>query len=192
MAAEYGDQPRPLSEIIGATTLALLRAEADAGRATLDFIEQFGFEADPEREGLGRLRMVEFTRERVDPSGVPEVVRTSVPLLSLLPIPSSSIKRATIHYSVRVTGVQPVRQETSEEKERPRRGAMARPPSVEMYGSILPGDPNDAGFVKIEIEAGPADVSSGLTRLMQAMDSSIHDRQAEPEGKRYYRKVRRE
>ncbi|MFT3776130.1 MAG: DUF2589 domain-containing protein [Minicystis sp.] len=101
----------PLSDIIGAPVGAIVQAEAQAARTTLDYIEQVGFEKDPNAPAgtsafdMGRLRMVEFSYQKPDASGQPADFLVRVPLLALLPIPGVRVKSANIAFTAKITDV---------------------------------------------------------------------------------------
>lgn len=105
----------PLSDIIGAPVSAIVQAEAQAARTTLDFIEQVGFVKDPSAPAgtLGALRMVEFSYDKPDVNGQPAHFVTRVPLLALLPVPGVRIKTARVSFSAKITDVVSETTETS-------------------------------------------------------------------------------
>lgn len=99
----------PLYQLIGAPLLALIQAETQAARATADFIENIGFEPDPEQKAdeiedgaLGSMRMAKFSNKMQGADGKVRAMDVSVPLLSLVPVPALQIKDAELEFYVKI------------------------------------------------------------------------------------------
>jgi hypothetical protein len=115
----------PLGMLIGAPLTAAVNAQAQAAKATLDFIMDVGFvPPDPNKDAIfpdtpqapdsqgnvsplaiGPVRTVTFTYERTDtdPSGNPIKAALTVPLLTVVPIPYLNIDEVTIDFVAKIS-----------------------------------------------------------------------------------------
>lgn len=98
-----------LYQLLGAPLYALIQAETFAANATVEFIENVGFEApqaDADKkeatDDLGKLRTLTFRQERRDASGQAASYKVEVPLLSMLPIPALQIREADLEFFVKI------------------------------------------------------------------------------------------
>src|SRR5262249_42870009 len=99
-----------LFEILGAPLIALVQAQTQAARATVEFIEKIGFAHDPSKEpsselDIGDLRMDEFGYTKTDENGSPAQFTARVPVLSLVPIPGIQVKSAKISLTAKIVDV---------------------------------------------------------------------------------------
>ena len=90
----------PLYQIIGAPLLALVQAETQAAQATANFIQQVGFYDD--EEGISRLKVVTFRYSKTGVDGNPIEFVVEIPVLSIVPIPTISVREATIDFAVEI------------------------------------------------------------------------------------------
>ena len=99
-------KPLPLRELLGVLVGDLVVAEAQAAKATADFLREAGFIAGKRNaaDNWGVLRFVTFSYPVEEPDG--SKVRTiRVPLLSLLPIPLQQIEQAEYEFFAKVNEV---------------------------------------------------------------------------------------
>ncbi|MTI32113.1 DUF2589 domain-containing protein, partial [Xanthovirga aplysinae] len=92
-----------LYQLIGAPLHALVEAEVQAVQSSLQYILTHGFEQNGEEEGYGKLKMLTFTHKGTNSNGQEVIKETSIPLLTLLPIPLLSIKNAELEFNLKVT-----------------------------------------------------------------------------------------
>jgi hypothetical protein len=187
-----------LYELLAAPLAALVKAESLAARTTLDFIDSVGILAEPgqggeEREApaqeRGRLRMTQFRYEKLDENNQPAEFITSVPLLSLVPIPTLQIKEAKVSLAARIVAltVEPTTAASGGSAGpaaggrlaswlQPRRVSMITKPAA----SSGPKDNQVRGthHFDIEMSLGQADVTVGLERIFNLLDQSIRERKA--------------
>src|SRR5262245_53714575 len=103
-------RPLPLEQLIGAPLRSLVLGQGISAQATADFIAEVGFTADP-AGGEPHARTLEFIvvhpmPDPSDPGGTIDVpTRVSVPLLSLVSIPSLDIAEATVEFEADIVGV---------------------------------------------------------------------------------------
>src|SRR5439155_11165165 len=92
-----------LFEIIGAPLVAIVQAQIQAARATVEFIEKVGFITEGEHKAseldIGSLRMAEFRYSKLDENGKTAEFVAKIPVLSLVPIPGIQVKNAKISFN---------------------------------------------------------------------------------------------
>ena len=94
-----------LGSVLGAQLRAVLDAEAENARSISDFITSVGFEKKDDQEGIGELRMIQFTMQRRNDAGGLDQHTIKIPLLSILPIPMLSIDKADFEFNLKVYDV---------------------------------------------------------------------------------------
>lgn len=97
--------PRFISDLLGAPMAAVVQAEAIAARATADFIKEVGFSnsGDATSSDYGSVRNISFTYNRINPDGTSQVASITVPLLTIIPIPSLRVAEAEIEFDLALT-----------------------------------------------------------------------------------------
>lgn len=95
-----------LQDLIGTILAAVIDAQAQSARATVDFINDVGFvsggEGNPER-----LRTVHFRYTKLDENQQPAEFTVELPLLGLVDIPLVTVKKATIAFAYEITDATP-------------------------------------------------------------------------------------
>jgi len=171
-----------LRELLGILVGDLIVAEAQAAKATTDFLREAGFRGGKEAtDDWGELRFVTFFFRVQDPDG--EKVRTiRVPLLSLLPVPLQQIDQAEYEFFAKVNDV------TKLEPPPKGRGALGSSAYglaqsfTDLVCEVAPYSPEPApdskrAVPKIRIRLTmrqadlPAGLSSSLRRIEQASGS---------------------
>lgn len=167
----------PYHQLIGAPLVALIEAEAQAARASADFIQSVGFTRKDGQEGdaIGHLRTVTFSYLKQDVNGKDVTEEIELPLLSLLPIPLLQIKDATLEFDLKVNEV--VQEDDPIDKTRKRLVLKGRysPPR----GATTSKTQSEA-TLKIKVNVIQSDIPSGLTKLFQVMDLGSASRPAKP------------
>lgn len=177
----------PLFEIIGAPLVAVVQAEAQATRATVEYIQQIGFlprePKDGEQQEFGNLRMAQFRYVKPDENGNPSEFLAQVPILSLVPIPGIRVKSAKLAFTAKISDA------FSETAASTTRAAAAaapqalwlKPAITQFRGSLAPssgtGSDKARGSyeLKIQIELEQMPIAPGLEKLLQTMDQAISD-----------------
>jgi hypothetical protein len=184
----------PLFEIIGAPLIAIVQAQAQAARATVEFIEQVGFVKEEEgtdaEPKVGALRMAEFSYTKLDENREPARFAAQVPVLSLVPIPGIQVRQAKISFTAKITDAVT----ESAASAQSRRAAPAaqpawlRPSLTNFRGSLAPAArPSDnqaqarGNFeMNIEVELEQMPIAPGLEKILNLMDQAINESKTEP------------
>ena len=113
----------PFAHLIGAPLKAAVEAQALAAQSTIEFIHKVGFQQDLDTQedllfddttsdaDFGQLRSVTFSYTKTDENDEEEQFSLTVPLLSIVPIPSIRIDEMTIDFKAKLTDA--VRRNTS-------------------------------------------------------------------------------
>ena len=191
----------PLFEIIGAPLVAVVQAETQAMRATVEYIQRVGFSepGDSAKDNFGKLRMAEFRYVKPDASGMPAEFLAQVPVLSLVPIPGVRVKTAKISFAAKITDV--YSEETgsgsasksisrdSEVVASARLGQWLKPTITQFRGSLAPAPRKTTDQVRgsyelnIEIELEQMPIAPGLEKLLHTLDQAISDEERAKENK---------
>lgn len=89
-------QALELSQLLGTLLSAVVDAQAQAARATVEFVESVGFETTTDGE---RLRNVKVRYFKKDENGQRAEFEVEVPLLALVNVPSLAVKEAKLTFS---------------------------------------------------------------------------------------------
>jgi hypothetical protein len=178
-----------LYEIIAGPLIAIIEAEAQAAKTTLEYIEKVGFveaSSSEEKEGeikVGKLRMAEFTYKKPDENGKLVEFTASVPVLSLVPVPAIQVKKAKVSFSAKITDVETVSAKTSMSKNPETKQKWLLPQRTELRASMGTRPTKDEKRERvyqmdIDVIIEQADVSVGLMKVFNMMDQAIQDRKA--------------
>jgi hypothetical protein len=162
---------RTLGDLLGAPLRALIEAEAIAARTTADFIKEVGFVAPTTAstgagvEDIGSPRLVTFRYSRRTADGKDVESTISVPLLTIVPIPSLQISEAKIDLSLIIT-------DSATTPQRPQMKAIIASPLVKSSaGNKLTMD--------ISVTLQQADLTHGMVSFMNLLQEGISDSQKE-------------
>lgn len=168
--------PRALGDLLGAPLRALIEAEAIAARTTADFIKDVGFVAPKAGtsttngvDDIGSPRLVTFRYQRKTADGRDVESTISVPLLTIVPIPSLQISEAKIDLSLIVTDAT-----GSTGGTRPQIKAIMATPLVK--GSVAQ---TNKLTMDISITLQQADMTHGMVSLMNLLQEGIAEKQKE-------------
>lgn len=154
--------------------LAMVEGEAQAARATVDFIREVGFVDDGGGEDrFGDLRMVTFRYQAEDADGQDLQRELSVPLLSIVPIPALQVKRASFDFSVNINDLEADDTSTSTSLTRKYGAPLRLRTSVAERSAATEAEDAARYQMKVQVEVGQADIPAGLSRLFDLMESSI-------------------
>jgi hypothetical protein len=179
----------PLFEIIGAPMIAIVQAQAQAARATIEFIEKVGFNQEEQtgEPGLkvGELRMAEFSYTKLDENREPAAFVARVPVLSLVSIPGIQVKNAKISFTAKITDAvaEPTASTQSPRSAAPAQPAWLRPSLTSFRGSLAPAPrpadkeaPARGNFeMNIEVELEQMPIAPGLEKILNLMDQAISE-----------------
>lgn len=96
----------PMGDLVGAPLMAACDAQVRLAQATAEFINNVGFEQDDKGKSTGKTRTSEFkfTRpvQNADGTWKDEAVEMSVPLLSIVKVPTLSVETVDITFDMEV------------------------------------------------------------------------------------------
>ncbi len=182
------------ASLVGAQLTALIEAEAEAAETSAEFIENVGFEKDP-NTGVMKLRSVTFEMLRRDVDGKTRKHLISVPVLTLVPIPLLTIEEADLEFDLTV---ETIKTETSDERpSRPSAGRPAAPSAREalLARNVLVAKRPKAQLItkfartrkensqtktmadlNLKVRVAQSPFPLGIERLLNTADLSVEDR----------------
>lgn len=178
----------PLFEIIGAPLIALVQAQTQAARATVEFIEKVGFDRKDSQEvsselNVGTVRMAEFRYTKMDENREPAEFVARVPVLSLVPIPGIQMKNAKISFTAKITDVYEEEAKTTQSTQVVKKPTWLKEALTQFRGSLAP----EAKTTKenlavrgnyelnIEVELEQLPIAAGIEKILSMMDQAITD-----------------
>jgi hypothetical protein len=158
-----------LGNVLGTILAAVVDAQAQSARATVEFINDVGFL--PPVEGQSeRLRTVSFVYSKLDENQQRAEFTVEVPLLSLVEIPMVGVKKATVSFAYEITLATPAPAAGTPPGPRAALFARVSAPAV-LKGRIADraaGGQERANLqVQIELEKSPPPV--GLDRILDIL-----------------------
>ena len=157
---------------------AIVQAEGIAARATADFIKEVGFTgvSDNIDGDYGTIRNVTFSYERIKADGNTEIAKLSVPLLTIIPIPSIQVAEAEIEFDLAMT--QPEASPAPKENSKP--GNMSSYRGVQLK-AIFAKKPNPSSNspvtsatsnMNVKIRLVQSELAVGMVQLLNILDSA--------------------
>jgi hypothetical protein len=170
--------PRYISELLGAPMAAIVQAEGIAARATADFIKEVGFTgvSDNIDGDYGTIRNVTFSYERIKADGNTEIAKLSVPLLTIIPIPSIQVAEAEIEFDLAMT--QP--ESSPAPKEGSKLGNLSSYRGVQLKAIFAkkanPSSNSPAiaatSNMNVKIRLAQSELAVGMVQLLNILDSA--------------------
>lgn len=114
--------PITLAETMGAMMVSVVEAQAQAARATIDFVEGVGLKEGDESKARD-LRTVQFRYKKLDENQVLQDFTLEIPLLGMVDIPVITLKKATFSFSYEVTETMEAQPQKSSDESTPARGS---------------------------------------------------------------------
>jgi hypothetical protein len=204
MPDEVSVRALKLHELLGATLVAVVQADALAAKATLEYIETVGFaEAteseteDSEAEAAGRLRMASFRYKKLDANNDVAEFVAEVPILSLVPIPALQIKDATLSFAVKIDDITKT---TDGPTPTPAVAAAAsgvgtttpmrlldelRPTATQLVARPAASsgaksqEVRSTHHLELKVTMAQADIPVGMEKIFDLLDQAIQDRKAQ-------------
>jgi len=186
-----------LHELLGAVMVALVRADALAAKATLEYIETVGF-VPPRTErreepgttiASGRLRMASFRYRKRDENNELADFVAEVPVLSLVPIPALQVANATVSFAVKIDDITTMKDGEVPRPAPPTDGAPRLVPFLQATATRLIARPaassgakteetRSTHHIEIDLTMDRADIPLGLEKIFNLMDQAIVDKKA--------------
>lgn len=198
MADAVGIRSLELFELLGSTMVAVVEADAQAARSTLEFIEAVGFVPPVEDDAdagsaiaAGDLRMARFRYFKRDENDEVAEFEAEVPVLSLVPVPALQVDKATFSLAVKIDDV--VKTETAPAPSaatpalaQPGSRLLARLGSTKAQLLARPAassstksqETRSTHHLEVEVTLTQADITVGMEKVFQLMDNAILDRKA--------------
>jgi hypothetical protein len=206
MPDEVSVRALKLHELLGATLVAVVQADALAAKATLEYIETVGFaEAteseteNSEAEAGGRLRMASFRYKKLDANNDVAEFVAEVPILSLVPIPALQIKDATLSFAVKIDDITkttdgPTPTPTSAvataasgvgtttpmrllDELRPTATQLVARPAASSGAKSQ--EVRSTHHLELKVTMAQADIPVGMEKIFDLLDQAIQDRKAQ-------------
>jgi len=189
MAIINASVPRSFAEILGGLMGAVIDAQAQSARATIDFIEDIGtLEGSVDSEKIHELRNLSFNYTKKDENGTPAKYTLELPLLSLVEIPAINIKTAnfSFYYDVtnteesetdeKATNIPPIRGGTDGEMKVSGKWLGVKRP-VKIVGRVNKETNSTSQIeknagIKVDIEFEKSSLPIGLDRIIDMLELS--------------------
>jgi hypothetical protein len=173
--------PKYISDLLGAPMAAVVQAEAIAAKATADFIQDVGFikSSTASDEDFGTVRNITFTYNRVEADGNSRMTSISVPLLTVIPIPSLKVAEAEIEFDLALS--QPDSDTKGGEKTSLKDRLLSqRYDALRLKGIIgkkaVPNSPNTTqaatANMNVKIRLAQAEPTIGMVQLLTILDNA--------------------
>ena len=174
-------KPLSLAEAIGSMLASIVEAQAQAARATIEFIGNFTAGSETGKE----LINVRFRYRKLDENREPREFLLEIPLLGMVNIPQVSIAKATLSFSYDITQTDPpgasqasgrdkagspglVRQQRIGPPATMKGTFVRKPATVASSGTQVEQQQQGSLDVKIELERTPLTV--GLDRILDVLE----------------------
>jgi len=177
--------PLQLSELLGAPMCAIVEAEAQAARATAEFIKEVGFvgAGDATSSDYGDARMVSFSYMRRDANGAETKASLQIPLLTLVPIPAIQVAEATIDFDLVLTSVvdesksRIVNDTFDKNKLLKRQALQLRGLYAKSEKKTPNGNVNSTKVnMSVQIKMQQADLTHGMVQLLNLLDKGVNEK----------------
>lgn len=173
--------PKYISDLLGAPMAAVVHAEAIAAKATAEFIQDIGFvkSSGSADEDFGTVRNITFSYNRIEADGTSRMSSISVPLLTVIPIPSLKVAEAEIEFDLALS--QPDATTKGGEKTTLRERLLSqRYDALRLKGVIgkkaVPNAPNTSqaatANMNVKIRLAQAEPTIGMVQLLTILDNA--------------------
>lgn len=161
----------PLDELIGAPLTACAKSQQLLAQTTIDFIREVGM--DVSGNGQATLRTISFSYSVVD-NGAETNKTITVPLLTIVNIPSLSIQTCDINFEMNVSQTRTTEAQASVEASYK---AWYSPVSVSFKGSVSSSS-NKSASAKYVVNVSAADNGppDGLAKILTMLETAISEK----------------
>ena len=167
----------PISDLIGGPLMAAAKAQISLAQTTSEFIHTVGFE---EKKGKLELRTADFKYSQfID--GKKEDMQLSVPLLTMVKVPSLAIKTVDIQFDMEVKST--TVDKSASNKELDTKAAASGffgwgKASASIQGSVSSSQENtrstdNSAKYHIELHAADDGMPEGLSRVLDMLNNAI-------------------
>jgi len=189
MAIVDSSVPRTFGEILGGLMGAVIDAQTQAARATVDFIEDVGTkDGSIDSDTAHELRNIKFNYTKKNEFDEEAVFTLEIPILSLVEIPAINIKTAKFSFNYDVTNTDQT--STEEESSSPspdpntstkKKWFQVRKP-IKVIGRVkreskTTSTANTNAGINVEVEFEKSSHSIGMERVIDMLELSATDKQ---------------
>ncbi|TFV58325.1 UNVERIFIED_ORG: DUF2589 domain-containing protein [Bacillus sp. AZ43] len=196
MAEPVSGTARLIEDYLGSTLGSLVKAQGLLSSQLAEFIERVGFEppGEDDPEGPLRARTFSFAFDRTDVGEGDELVTrrvtASLPLLSIVSLPSLAIDAADIQMDLRIVATEAPPEPPEPEPRPPGRpgGPLLPPvrPPLRMWAIPLrpaplppgrppPADPATVGSIRVSVTLKRLDLPLGLERVERLLNEGYRE-----------------
>ncbi len=176
--------PLQLNELLGAPMRAIVEAEAQAARATAEFIKEVGFvgTGDATNPDFGEVRMVTFSYMRRDANGTETKAVLQIPLLTLVPIPAIQVSEATIDFDLVLTSA--TEENRTATTGRQNDNLLLKKQALQLRGLYAKSETKKPGTnvnsskvnMSVQIKLQQADLTHGMVQLLNLLDKGASEK----------------
>jgi hypothetical protein len=194
-------QPLSISEILGSALSAIIDAQAQSARATVEFIKEVGILPGPADHE--KLRTLTFRYQKLDENQRTAEFEAAIPLLGLVDIPMIAVKSATIAFAYEVTGTESSRSDDPSgagggaagavsgtgavaaagflsKTVAPARlkGRVMKSPAAGATASSSASNSQEKGSIQIRVELEKAAMPVGIEKILDLLELSAGEKKA--------------
>lgn len=186
MAIIDASVPRSFGEILGGLMGAVIDAQAQAARATIDFIEDVGtLEGSIDEETIHELRNISFNFTKKDEHDDLAKFTLELPLLSLVEVPAINVKTAKFSFNYEVTSTKETETEekAKESTSSTRKWVGVKKPikvvgRVKKESNTTSKSETNAG-ITVDVEFEKSSISMGLERILDMLELAANEKKAD-------------
>lgn len=169
--------PLSLAEILGSALTAVIDAQAQSARASVEFIKEVGLVAGSPDE-QEKLRTVLFRYRKLDENQLEADFQVEIPLLGMVDIPMVSVKSASFSFNYDISETAP-----SEKPAAPSTNkflsALTAPARIKgrvSKGSQITSSEKASLQVRVELEKSPMPI--GIEKILDILEVAAAERKA--------------
>ncbi len=178
-----------LAEVLGTLMGSVVDAQAQAARATVDFVDEVGFEAGDHGK---RMRTVTLRYRKKDENGEPAEFEVEVPLLAMVNIPSLAVSEARLSFSYDVVVAASAKTGNPSTTQPGNTGRLAAPRAATLRGFVrrAPTKTGPAGndrsasrsttAIDLDVTLAQQEMPIGVERLFDLAELGISETPVEP------------
>jgi hypothetical protein len=170
-----------LAETLGTLLAAIVDAQAQSARATVEFVREVGFEDNSAGTPGETLRTVRFRYHKLDENDKRSEFVVELPLLGMVDIPSIAIKKATIAFDYEITSAQSTTATGTTPTVRP--GLFERLPRPALLKGRVADQRSQTqarSTLRLNVELEKADLPPSLERVLDILTIATRDEKAPP------------
>lgn len=169
----------PISDLIGGPLMAAAKAQIALAQTTSEFINTVGFEQD-EKGNNTTMRKADFSYKQLIDGEEKDMV-LSVPLLTMVKVPSLAIKTVNIQFDMEVKSTSLDKNQSKSDVSATVKGGYG-PVSASIQGSVSSSkestrSTDNSAKYHIELHAADDGMPEGLSRVLDMLNNAIAPQQ---------------